>query len=503
MPDIILDDRDSSINYVGQWVQGGLRSSEYQATTMHCIAPASGTSATLSFVGTGVAVYGTVLGNDIQASSYKVDDSDPINFKSNNSSAMRFLQQFFSIPEGNLSNNSHTLVITPVKGTLSLDFMTVHMLSLFSNAPSPPPPHNNNIGLIVGAVVGALGLICAVVTMVSTFQIAMNLSLPLDLLPTGGINVQDTLGAVSIGALVSLFLFGATTLQTYMYLIHFRNDDRHLKALVAVVWICELSHCVTVAHMMYYYTILKYGDLGALTLTHPPISLPLSVFLGGLETSIIKTYFAERVRIISGGKLFVPIPCWILSAGLLGMATTTSVMVIQEPTIAAFQDKWQWMVTVDLCLGVGIEVILASSFCYYLSIWKGKLIAYGCVSEFPFPLSHLDTYIEEYSAQNAGNYGCLFNARFRKWFCHQRCGIDYGCLLSTNAPKFYMAGNFRVFTSMRIQRLAVDVELKTKIKTRRRHWPGRINRTTQRYDAKQIQSAQEVVSRSRPKLNDN
>ncbi|KAF9470615.1 hypothetical protein BDN70DRAFT_982458 [Pholiota conissans] len=158
MPDIILDDRDSSINYVGQWAQGGLQGSEYQATTMHCTAPASGTSATLSFVGTGVAVYGTVVDNDVQASSYKVDDSNPVSFESSNSSATRFSQQFFSIPGGSLPNASHTLVITPVQGTLSLDFMTVHILSLSSNAPSQPPPHNNNTGLIVGVAVGVLGL---------------------------------------------------------------------------------------------------------------------------------------------------------------------------------------------------------------------------------------------------------------------------------------------------------------------------------------------------------
>jgi hypothetical protein len=48
--------------------------------------------------------------------------------------------------------------------------------------------------------------------------------------------IQDTLGALSIGALVSLFLFGAITLQVYMYLIHFQNDNRNLKMLVSATY---------------------------------------------------------------------------------------------------------------------------------------------------------------------------------------------------------------------------------------------------------------------------
>jgi hypothetical protein len=141
-------------------------------------------------------------------------------------------------------------------------------------------------------------------------------------------SVEDTLGALSIGALVSLFLFGAITLQVYMYLIHFRNDNRNLKMLVSATylqrrftrwvlyiliesflgglcmvscfgrkssqcivlnaWIrtCELAHSIAVAHLLYYVTISRYGDLTVLL--HPPKSLGVAVLLGGLETWVIK-----------------------------------------------------------------------------------------------------------------------------------------------------------------------------------------------------------------------
>ncbi|KAF8188119.1 hypothetical protein BJ912DRAFT_410398 [Pholiota molesta] len=191
-------------------------------------------------------------------------------------------------------------------------------------------------------------------------------------------SVEDTLGALSIGALVSLFLFGAITLQVYMYLIHFQNDNRNLKMLVGFVWTCELAHCIAVAHLLYYVTISRYGDLTVLL--HPPKSLGVAVFLGGLETWVIKIYFAERVRIMGDGRLLIPLVCWLLTSVFFAMIVVTTVKVFQMSTLSAFQEQWNWLVTAVLCIAAAVEIIIASSMCYYLNIWKKELIASSTIT---------------------------------------------------------------------------------------------------------------------------
>jgi hypothetical protein len=45
-----------------------------------------------------------------------------------------------------------------------------------------------------------------------------------------------TLGAVEIGTMVSAILYGAITVQAYMYAVGCRKDRAWMKALVAFVW---------------------------------------------------------------------------------------------------------------------------------------------------------------------------------------------------------------------------------------------------------------------------
>ena len=46
----------------------------------------------------------------------------------------------------------------------------------------------------------------------------------------------NTFGALEIGTLVAVFLFGLITMQTEYYFREFRGDPKWLKILVAVMW---------------------------------------------------------------------------------------------------------------------------------------------------------------------------------------------------------------------------------------------------------------------------
>lgn len=71
--------------------------------------------------------------------------------------------------------------------------------------------------------------------------------------------IPDELGPILIGGLVSAALYGITTLQTYVYFMHYVEDASTKKFLVAAVWVLDTLHVSLTCHILYYYMITNYG----------------------------------------------------------------------------------------------------------------------------------------------------------------------------------------------------------------------------------------------------
>ncbi|KAI6109381.1 hypothetical protein EDD16DRAFT_1614639 [Pisolithus croceorrhizus] len=59
-------------------------------------------------------------------------------------------------------------------------------------------------------------------------------------------------------------LYGITTLQTYLYYMHYSEDSSLMKLLVAAIWILDSLHVSFMCYMLYYYLIINYGVPAAL-----------------------------------------------------------------------------------------------------------------------------------------------------------------------------------------------------------------------------------------------
>ncbi|KAI6158203.1 hypothetical protein BKA82DRAFT_2176431 [Pisolithus tinctorius] len=71
--------------------------------------------------------------------------------------------------------------------------------------------------------------------------------------------IPDGFGSALIGGLISAMLYGITTLQTYVYYMHYAEDAPTTKFLVAAIWILDTIHISFICHMLYYYLITNYG----------------------------------------------------------------------------------------------------------------------------------------------------------------------------------------------------------------------------------------------------
>ncbi|KAF9069247.1 hypothetical protein BDP27DRAFT_1447835 [Rhodocollybia butyracea] len=131
-------------------------------------------------------------------------------------------------------------------------------------------------------------------------------------LPTPPTN--ETFGTMLICALVSMGLYGITTLQTYFYFLNYGYDRISMKALVGVVWALDTIHSALMCFTIYQYLIIGYAQ---------PEILESGVWslFGSMACNIIvafisQCFFTKRIHILSPPRfkllISVPIACIVV-----------------------------------------------------------------------------------------------------------------------------------------------------------------------------------------------
>ncbi|KAE9406485.1 hypothetical protein BT96DRAFT_254697 [Gymnopus androsaceus JB14] len=185
---ILVDDTDPRIVYSAGWVEAGTPGSECDGTT-HGSNFIPGATATFTFEGVGVQVFGTVGSPDgSPTSTYQVDGAVPSTFIFNANGITNYRVLFYSSPA--LDSGTHTLVMTSVGNDTTeifLDYIvynpmpssssTSSLISIGavpSNDPATTPipsasaghAESSSVGAIAGGAVGAVaGLVLGVALM--------------------------------------------------------------------------------------------------------------------------------------------------------------------------------------------------------------------------------------------------------------------------------------------------------------------------------------------------
>jgi hypothetical protein len=176
------------------------------------------------------------------------------------------------------------------------------------------------------------------------------------------INLNGTLGALEIGVLISLFLFGIVTVQTSVYYDRFHKDPWHVKFLVAFVWVLELGHTLLISYLVYSTTITWYGQPEKLVRFE---SLNATVIFGAIITLTVQVFFAYRVwKIMNHSSIGVF--CWFLSFSRFVGSIVAGAQAFKSPSIMQFAVDWRWLLTTVLVTSACVDVIIAMALCYFL-----------------------------------------------------------------------------------------------------------------------------------------
>ncbi|KAF9524257.1 hypothetical protein CPB83DRAFT_910032 [Crepidotus variabilis] len=183
--------------------------------------------------------------------------------------------------------------------------------------------------------------------------------------PAVSFSVPDTIGAAFVGFSVSCGLFGALSMQVFVYFQRYYLDRPIYKFLVAFLWLLELLDQIFIGYSVYYYNILYYNRPEEIMLGNIVWTLILQIVLGCLVGTVVKCCFTMRVWRFSKENLYITGGIVLLIFAQLGLALVYCIRAFQ---LNKFMYAERLRVVASLALGAGLltDGVIAAALCYFL-----------------------------------------------------------------------------------------------------------------------------------------
>ncbi|KAI6104356.1 hypothetical protein F5141DRAFT_186349 [Pisolithus sp. B1] len=150
-----------------------------------------------------------------------------------------------------------------------------------------------------------------------------------------GGGLPDGFVSAFVGGFISSMIYGITTLQTYVYYMHYTEDALILKLLVAAVWVLDTVHISFMMHALYYYQVINYGV--PTSFEYIIWTLPGSDLMNVFIVFAVQCFFAHQIYWLCRPqvKWWVTAPIMVLVLAQLGFGAETDIieMIYHNPSI--------------------------------------------------------------------------------------------------------------------------------------------------------------------------
>lgn len=168
-----------------------------------------------------------------------------------------------------------------------------------------------------------------------------------------------------MGAYISMFLVGITTLQAWNYFRAFSGDHVAVRTMAGVIYGADLFHSIILVHIVYHYTSVGFSCAESYCTTGLVWSLQCALIVGGIIMMIVQCYFALRVLKIKERPASLGIPLWILAIVRLGLTINVTVTARRDGTVeilysSSIKSQYALAVTIGACTDVFIAMALCA-----------------------------------------------------------------------------------------------------------------------------------------------
>ncbi|KAG2355650.1 hypothetical protein BDR07DRAFT_1340623 [Suillus spraguei] len=181
------------------------------------------------------------------------------------------------------------------------------------------------------------------------------------------LDIGDTFGALFIGVTIAAVLFGLSNVQAFIYFQTHKNTGKTIYKLAVVwLWIFDALHLALIIHCMYYYLVINYSNVNALTeiVWSFKLSLVIEVFI----VCLVHLLYIYRIWIISKTKSkTLPIVVGIVIILNSGVAIVLIWALYQSQTFSDWI-KFEWATYLALATITFADIVIASTLCYLLAI---------------------------------------------------------------------------------------------------------------------------------------
>jgi len=179
-----------------------------------------------------------------------------------------------------------------------------------------------------------------------------------------GVTVENTYGALLIGAFLACCFSGTVTVQTFLYVKLYPTDATRTKVIVGAVWFLDTLHTCLIMASIWNYLIPHFGNVPRYDFI--PWTVAMSIATTAALTIIVHCFLARRIFRLTKGDWRITAPILILAVlRLCAACVTTSEMIILK-SFKEFSQQFRWVFTLGLALSSAADVLITITLCFKL-----------------------------------------------------------------------------------------------------------------------------------------
>ncbi|KAF8903414.1 hypothetical protein CPB85DRAFT_1319994 [Mucidula mucida] len=172
--------------------------------------------------------------------------------------------------------------------------------------------------------------------------------------------LDNTMGVMLIGVILSAILYGLSISQTLYYYAKYPKDPWYLKLLVAITVCFDTIHLILITQTMYHYLITSYYNSNALT--EATWGVIIEALPTGVTGALVQCFYAFRVFRLSKKNLILTGVIMILVVGNAGCGTVWVILAMSKKSYKDLLDISALTMTIN-ALSVAADVLISLSLC--------------------------------------------------------------------------------------------------------------------------------------------